>query len=39
MSGYDPSDVARNGNPAHPHVRKPFTIDDLLKAIDSTRRK
>ena len=36
MSGYDPSDIAQGRALTHPHVRKPFTADDLLKAIDTT---
>jgi len=39
MSGYDPSDVARDSALAYPHVRKPFTADDLLKVIDATLKK
>ena len=39
MSGYDPSEVARGSAHPHPHVRKPFTADDLFKAIDATQKK
>ena len=37
MSGYDPGEVAARGGPVRPHLRKPFTADDLLSAIESTR--
>ncbi len=38
MSGYDPADVAGRGGITHPHVRKPFTADELLQAIEQTAR-
>ena len=39
MSGYDPAEVAGgDGGPAAPHLRKPFTTEDLLTAIESTLR-
>jgi signal transduction histidine kinase/ligand-binding sensor domain-containing protein/CheY-like chemotaxis protein len=38
MSGYDPSDIARTNENIHIHVRKPFTNEGLLKAIDSTKK-
>ena len=38
MSGYDPGEFVPADQPRAlgPHVRKPFTAHDLLKAIDST---
>lgn len=41
MSGYDPGEfglAARRSNLDAPHVRKPFSADDLLRAIESTRK-
>ncbi len=37
MSGYDPGEVATRDGSVRPHLRKPFTTDDLLSAIESTR--
>jgi signal transduction histidine kinase/ligand-binding sensor domain-containing protein len=36
MSGYDPGEIVNRGGSVRPHLRKPFTADDLLHAIDST---
>jgi signal transduction histidine kinase/ligand-binding sensor domain-containing protein/CheY-like chemotaxis protein len=38
MSGYDPGEIVNRGGSPRPHLRKPFTADDLLSAIDSTVR-
>jgi signal transduction histidine kinase/ligand-binding sensor domain-containing protein/CheY-like chemotaxis protein len=37
MSGYDPKEVA-GGKSSGPHLRKPFTTEDLLTAIEGTSR-
>jgi CheY-like chemotaxis protein len=37
MSGYDPAEVADQAG-GRPHLRKPFSVDDLLGAIESTLR-
>jgi ligand-binding sensor domain-containing protein/signal transduction histidine kinase len=34
MSGYDPREFAGGAGVPGPHLRKPFTNDDLLKAVD-----
>ncbi|HEX2854685.1 MAG TPA: two-component regulator propeller domain-containing protein [Opitutaceae bacterium] len=39
MSGYDPGEIVNRGGLVRPHLRKPFTADDLLNAIDSTVQK
>lgn len=40
MSGYDPSEFAAEAglSETRPHLRKPFTADDLLRAIDNALR-
>jgi len=41
MSGYDPSEFAKiaEGNVGRSHLRKPFTAEDLLRAIEATLSK
>ncbi|ACB74620.1 two-component regulator propeller domain-containing protein [Opitutus terrae] len=34
MSGYDPGEMNASGGTLRPHLRKPFTADELLRAIE-----